>query len=90
VLARVLGEACRQAVEGHLELLARLAEDRELLVGGLLGGIDPGALTGVEPGGDPTVAVAAPPLSPSRTAVSWSTSPGRSNCTRTSTTWSRG
>ncbi|ONI69010.1 LanM family lanthionine synthetase [Kribbella sp. ALI-6-A] len=52
VLARVLGEACRQSVEGHLELLARLAEDRELLVADLLGGQDPGPLTGVEPGGD--------------------------------------
>jgi type 2 lantibiotic biosynthesis protein LanM len=53
VLARVLGEACRQAVEGHLELLARLAEDRELLVTELLAGVDPGALTGIEPAGDP-------------------------------------
>ncbi|QNE19363.1 type 2 lantipeptide synthetase LanM [Kribbella qitaiheensis] len=53
VLARVLGEACRQAVEGHLELLARLAEDRELLVTELLAGVDPGALVSVEPGGDP-------------------------------------
>jgi hypothetical protein len=31
VLARVLGEACRQATEGHLELLARLAHDRDQL-----------------------------------------------------------
>jgi type 2 lantibiotic biosynthesis protein LanM len=53
VLARVLGEACRQAVEGHLELLVRLAEDRELLVTELLAGADPGALVSVEPGGDP-------------------------------------
>ncbi|TDU90465.1 type 2 lantibiotic biosynthesis protein LanM [Kribbella voronezhensis] len=53
VLARVLGEACRQAVEGHLELLARLAEDRELVVTELLAGTDPGALTSVLPGGDP-------------------------------------
>lgn len=53
VLARVLGEACRQAVEGHLELLDRLAEDRELLVTELLAGVDPGALVSVEPGGDP-------------------------------------
>ncbi|TWD79930.1 type 2 lantibiotic biosynthesis protein LanM [Kribbella amoyensis] len=53
VLARVLGEACRQAVEGHLELLARLTEDRELLVTELLAGQDPGALTAVDPGGDP-------------------------------------
>ncbi|MEV6285183.1 type 2 lanthipeptide synthetase LanM family protein [Kribbella sp. NPDC051770] len=52
VLARVLGEACRQSVEGHLELLARLAEDRSLLVTELFGGVDPGPLTGVEPGGD--------------------------------------
>ena len=53
VLARVLGESCRQAVEGHLELLARLAEDRESLITGLLDGRDPGALTAIEPGGDP-------------------------------------
>lgn len=53
VLARVLGEACRQGVEGHLELLARLAEDRESLVAGLLDGRDPGALTAIDPGGDP-------------------------------------
>ncbi|TCC42937.1 type 2 lanthipeptide synthetase LanM family protein [Kribbella sindirgiensis] len=53
VLARVLGESCRQSVEGHLELLARLAEDRESLVTGLLDGQDPGALTAIEPSGDP-------------------------------------
>lgn len=53
VLARVLGEACRQAVEGHLELLARLAEDREQIVTDLLAGQEPGPLVSVEPGGDP-------------------------------------
>ena len=53
VLARVLGEACRQSVEGHLELLARLAEDREQLITGLLAGSDPGPLVSIEPGGDP-------------------------------------
>ncbi|RZT12552.1 type 2 lantibiotic biosynthesis protein LanM [Kribbella sp. VKM Ac-2569] len=53
VLARVLSESCRQGVEGHLELVARLAEDRESLVAGLLDGRDPGALTAIEPGGDP-------------------------------------
>jgi len=53
VLARVLGESCRQGVEGHLELLARLAEDRESLVTGLLGGRDAGTLTAIDPGGDP-------------------------------------
>ena len=53
VLARVLGESCRQSVEGHLELLARLAEDRESLVTGLLDGRDPGALAAIEPRGDP-------------------------------------
>ncbi|MGC4937489.1 type 2 lanthipeptide synthetase LanM family protein [Kribbella sp. DT2] len=52
VLARVLGEACRQSVEGHLELLTRLAEDRELIVAELLNGNDPGPVTGIEPGGD--------------------------------------
>jgi type 2 lantibiotic biosynthesis protein LanM len=53
VLARVLGEACRQAVEGHLELLARLAEDREQIVTELLQGTDPGPLVSITPGGDP-------------------------------------
>ena len=53
VLARVLGESCRQGVEGHLELLARLAEDRESLVTGLFDGRDPGALTAIDPAGDP-------------------------------------
>lgn len=53
VLARVLGEACRQATEGHLELLARLARDRGRLTGSLLTGPDPGALVSVVPGGDP-------------------------------------
>ena len=53
VLARVLGEACRQAVEGHLELLTRLADDREQLTAELLAGADPGPLVSVEPGGDP-------------------------------------
>lgn len=52
VLARVLGEACRQSVEGHLELLTRLAEDRELITT-LLDGEPPGDLVSVEPGGDP-------------------------------------
>ncbi|GAA3557718.1 type 2 lanthipeptide synthetase LanM family protein [Kribbella ginsengisoli] len=53
VLARVLGEACRQSVEGHLELLARLAEDREQLITDLLAGTDPGPLLSISPGGDP-------------------------------------
>ncbi|MEV6410875.1 type 2 lanthipeptide synthetase LanM family protein [Kribbella sp. NPDC051718] len=53
VLARVLGEACRQSVEGHLELLARLAEDREQLISTLLHGIDPGPLVRIEASGDP-------------------------------------
>ncbi|MET7278034.1 type 2 lanthipeptide synthetase LanM family protein [Kribbella sp. NPDC005582] len=52
VLARVLGESCRQSIEGHLELLARLAEDRESLVTGLLDGRDPGALVSIETSGD--------------------------------------
>jgi type 2 lantibiotic biosynthesis protein LanM len=51
VLARVLGEACRQAIEGHLELLARLAEDREQLTTTLLE--DPGPLISITPSGDP-------------------------------------
>jgi len=52
VLARVLGESCRQSIEGHLELLARLAEDRESLVTGLFDGRDPGALVSIETSGD--------------------------------------
>ncbi|MFC9693499.1 type 2 lanthipeptide synthetase LanM family protein [Kribbella sp. NPDC056951] len=52
VLARVLGESCRQSIEAHLELLARLAEDRESLVNGIFGGRDPGALVSIEPAGD--------------------------------------
>ncbi|ADB35524.1 Lanthionine synthetase C family protein [Kribbella flavida DSM 17836] len=53
VLARILGEACRQSVAAHHELLTRLAEDRELLVTTLFHGRDPGELAGVDPGGDP-------------------------------------
>ncbi|MFI5711246.1 type 2 lanthipeptide synthetase LanM family protein [Kribbella sp. NPDC051620] len=53
VLARVLGEACRQSIEGHLELLSRLAEDREQLTTTLLSGTDPGPLLHITPGGDP-------------------------------------
>lgn len=52
VLARVLGESCRQSLDAHLELLARLAEDRESLVTGIFGGTDPGALISIEPAGD--------------------------------------
>ncbi|WP_427888084.1 type 2 lanthipeptide synthetase LanM family protein [Kribbella sp. GL6] len=52
VLARVLGESCRQGVEGHLELLARLADDRGALVAGLFDGRDPGVLVAIEPAGD--------------------------------------
>lgn len=90
VLARVLGEACRQAVGGHLELLDRLAEDREQLVADLLAGNDPGPLVSIAPGGDPTEAAAPQPPSPSPTAANSSTSQGRSTCTPTSTTWSTG
>ncbi len=53
VLARVLGESCRQSIEGHLELLARLAEDRESLITALLNGQDPGPVTSIETTGDP-------------------------------------
>ncbi|GAB3944408.1 type 2 lanthipeptide synthetase LanM family protein [Kribbella albertanoniae] len=52
VLARVLGESCRQSIEGHLELLARLAEDRDSLITALLDGRDPGALVSIETSGD--------------------------------------
>ena len=47
VLARLIGQACEQAVAAHLELLRRLAADRTEIVTGLLGGVDPGALADV-------------------------------------------
>ncbi|MEU4744445.1 type 2 lanthipeptide synthetase LanM family protein, partial [Actinosynnema sp. NPDC023658] len=54
VLARLLGQACLNAVDAHRELLDRFALDRPEVVRTLLDGRDPGALTHVETGrGDP-------------------------------------
>ncbi|RBM20485.1 type 2 lanthipeptide synthetase LanM family protein [Streptomyces sp. PT12] len=54
VLARLLAQTCLGAVAATAELLTRFAADRAVIVAELLGGRDPGALTGVEHGrGDP-------------------------------------
>ncbi|TWP46795.1 type 2 lantipeptide synthetase LanM [Lentzea tibetensis] len=50
VLARLLYQAVRQAVEAHQELLRRFAEDRAEIVATLLDGVDPGSLVAVETG----------------------------------------
>ena len=50
VLARVLGTACLHAAAAHREVLVRFAEDRALLVAGLLDGVEPGNLVSVRPG----------------------------------------
>jgi type 2 lantibiotic biosynthesis protein LanM len=50
VLARMLGQACVHAVDAQVELLRRFEADRADIVGGLLGGVDPGLLVTVEPG----------------------------------------
>ena len=54
VLARLLGQACHQAVESTVELLGRFARDRAMIVDALLGGVDPGTLTAVEAGAGDT------------------------------------
>ncbi|MFI9388124.1 type 2 lanthipeptide synthetase LanM family protein [Kutzneria sp. NPDC052558] len=48
VLARLLAQACQQAVLAHLELLERLAADRDAIVETLLDGRDPGALAKID------------------------------------------
>jgi len=48
VLARLLAQACQQAVLAHLELLERLAADRDAIVETLLEGRDPGPLATIE------------------------------------------
>ncbi|MFD5825045.1 type 2 lanthipeptide synthetase LanM family protein [Lentzea sp. NPDC060358] len=54
VLARLLGQACEQAVSAHRELRDRYSSDRHRIVGTIFGGRDPGALVSVETGlGDP-------------------------------------
>ena len=82
--------ARRQGVEGHLELLARLAEDRESLVTGLLDGRDPGALTAIDPAGDPHRGGRSTATLTFATGGGWSTNRDRSTCTATSTSWSAG
>ncbi len=48
VLARMLAQTSLDATEAAAELAARFAADRQDLAAGLLGGRDPGPLTGVE------------------------------------------
>ncbi|MCE7082040.1 type 2 lanthipeptide synthetase LanM family protein [Streptomyces sp. ST2-7A] len=48
VLARLLGQSCVLATAAMTELLERYAADRPALVETLLGGEDPGPLTGIE------------------------------------------
>ncbi|GAA3720138.1 hypothetical protein GCM10022224_102550 [Nonomuraea antimicrobica] len=51
VLARLLAQCCEQAVTTHLELLRRLASDRDLLIREMFRGHDPGPLAEVRMGG---------------------------------------
>ena len=44
VLARLLAQACEQAVTAHHELSSRFTRDRAEIVSSLLDGVDPGAL----------------------------------------------
>ncbi|MGW4207649.1 type 2 lanthipeptide synthetase LanM family protein [Lentzea sp. NPDC004789] len=54
VLARLLAQACEQAVSAHHELSSRFTRDRAEIVRTIFGGLDPGALTSIETGrGDP-------------------------------------
>lgn len=54
VLARLLATAAMSAADAGAEQLARLGADRAALVQTLLGGVDPGPVTAIEPGaGDP-------------------------------------
>ncbi|MDX8030731.1 type 2 lanthipeptide synthetase LanM family protein [Lentzea sp. BCCO 10_0856] len=54
VLARLLAQACEQAVSVHHELSSRFTRDRAEIVRELFGGLDPGALVAIETGqGDP-------------------------------------
>lgn len=50
VLGRLLGDATRHAVDAHVELLARHAQDRGAIVDTLLGGTDPGPVVAVDAG----------------------------------------
>lgn len=44
VLARLLAQACLQAIDAQLELLTRFGADRDTIVEMLFGGVDPGRL----------------------------------------------
>ncbi|MFJ7209319.1 type 2 lanthipeptide synthetase LanM family protein [Streptomyces sp. NPDC098789] len=50
VLARMLARSCAQATDATAELVRRYAADRAAIVGGLLGGADPGALVRIDLG----------------------------------------
>ncbi|HKN96266.1 MAG TPA: type 2 lanthipeptide synthetase LanM family protein, partial [Pseudonocardiaceae bacterium] len=50
VLARLLGQACRHALDAHRETLRRFAGDRAHIVASLYDDVDPGALTGIDVG----------------------------------------
>ncbi|GHE35220.1 lanthionine synthetase [Streptosporangium violaceochromogenes] len=52
VLARLLAQEAERFADGQVEMLRRLADDRDAIVAELLAGADPGALTGVSLGGD--------------------------------------
>ncbi|MEU0881520.1 type 2 lanthipeptide synthetase LanM family protein [Lentzea sp. NPDC005914] len=54
VLARLLAQACEQAVSAHHELSSRFTRDRAEIIRTIFGGLDPGALVAIETGqGDP-------------------------------------
>ncbi|CRK58250.1 Lanthionine biosynthesis protein LanM [Alloactinosynnema sp. L-07] len=54
VLARVLAQACATSADACAELLGHFAQDRARIVRDLLGGVDPGPVTGLRPRlGDP-------------------------------------
>ncbi|WP_394621119.1 type 2 lanthipeptide synthetase LanM family protein [Lentzea sp. JNUCC 0626] len=50
VLARLLAQACEQAVSTHHELASRFTRDRARIVRTIFAGLDPGALVSVESG----------------------------------------
>ncbi|WP_436498560.1 type 2 lanthipeptide synthetase LanM family protein [Actinokineospora sp. HUAS TT18] len=54
VLARVLAQSCAMSADACVELLGHFAADRARIVRDLLGGVDPGPVTGLRPRlGDP-------------------------------------
>ena len=50
VLARLLAQACEQAVSAHHEVSSRFARDRAEIVRIVFRGVDPGGLASIEPG----------------------------------------